>query len=101
MNPTRNELAEAIVQSKLAELASEGVDVKNMDEAAIDLLLVPRLAADEYRIVGESGIEHMVRIEIGRRIVDCLEEHLGNIHRPDIAPCVTAFLESFDGPKAA
>lgn len=92
--------ADAIFEAKAFELAAEGHDVDAMTEDELAEAVMSRLNAEEHRIVGTATIFRMAQIEIGKRIVECLEEHIGKIHRPDIAPCVTAYLESLADEEA-
>lgn len=98
-SPQAEALADQIVETKLAELSAEGIDVANLSEAQMREAVMPRLSQDELSVVGQAGILRMVQVEIGRKIIKCLEQHVGKIHQPDIIPCLTAYFE--DQAKAA
>jgi len=95
---TQNETVGAGLESKidahLARLVADGLDPSAITPDEISKIVKALdLTPEEIRYAGELGLERMVMVELGRQIVECIERHFGKVHRPDIAPCVTAYLE--------
>jgi len=101
LNPHEIETqADSIVRAKFDELAAAGVDVRAMTEDEMIEAIHPLITAGEQRIVGMAGVMRMANVVIGEKIVETLRASGFNIHLPDIAPSVTAYLEYLAAEEA-
>lgn len=88
---------EAKTEAAIAAIAATGRDPTTLTEAEQDALAKSiELTPEEFRYSGELEIHRMVCIEIGRRIVDTLNNNNCRVNRGDIIPCLQAYFESLD-----
>lgn len=88
---------EAKTEAAIAAIAATGRDPTTLTEDEQDALAQSiDLTPEEFRYSGELEIHRMVCIEIGRRIVDTLNNNNCRVNRDDIIPCLQAYFESLD-----
>jgi hypothetical protein len=96
-NPEIEASIAAKTDAAIVALAATGRDVsaltaEDLEEIAETIELTP----EEFRYSGELEIHRMVCVEIGRRIVDTLNNNNCRVHRDDIIPCLHAYFESLE-----
>lgn len=96
-NPQIEASIEAKTEAAIAAIAATGRDPATLTPQEMDTLIKSiDLTPEEFRYSGEMEIHRMVSVEIGRRIVDTLNNNNCRVHRDDIIPCLQAYFESLD-----
>lgn len=96
-NPEIEASIAAKTEAAIVALAATGRDVstltaEDLEEIAEGIELTP----EEFRYSSEVEIHRAIRVEIGRRIIDTLNNNNCRLHRDDIIPCIEAYFASLD-----
>lgn len=96
-NPEIEASIEAKTEAAIAAVAATGRDPTSLTSEEMHALIKSiDLTPEEFRYSGELEIHRMVSVEIGRRIIDTLNNNNCRVHRDDIIPCLQAYFASLD-----
>lgn len=66
------------------------------EKKSLEIIKSIQFTEAERRHLGMQGLEIIVQVSIGQKVIETLKNNSCNVHRDDLIPCIQAYFDAVD-----